>query len=159
MGGRELLSKQAPTHSQVLKQFSCGCTTTISVLVLNPALFARILGLNPVSSCVTSAPLCWPWISLLQWSSPLVIWTHPSIASLCSWVLLPSVITMGFRRKENKQKKTPQATEDSGWQNLLLEIPSWHSLLISFCSLRNLESCPEELVLDSAGFHSWSSVK
>lgn len=42
-----------------------------------------------VSSLVTSAPLCQPWISLFQWSSPLVIWTHQSIATLCSWVLLP----------------------------------------------------------------------
>lgn len=126
------------------------------MLVLNPALSATVLGLNTGSSLVTSAPLCWPWISLLQWSSPLVIWTHQSIAALCSWVLLPH---QGLPWDLGAKKKNPQAAEDSGWENLLLEIPSWHSLLISFCSLRNLESCPEKLVLDSAGFHSWLSVK
>lgn len=155
MGGREhvTLSKQAHTPSQVLRQCSCGCTTTKSMLVLNPALFATILELNPVPSLVTSAALCWSWISLLQWSSTLMIWTHQSIA--CSWVLFPC---QGLSWDLGVGKK-PLATKDSGWENLLLEIPSWHSLLISFCSLRNLESCPEKLVLDSAGFRSWLSVK
>lgn len=80
---------------------------------------------------------------------------HPVLLSVAPL----SGITMGFREQKKKQKNQTQTTEDSGWENLLLEIPSWHSLLISFCSLRNLESCPEKLVLDSAGFHSWLSVK
>lgn len=59
--GRELvtISKLAHAPCQVLKEYSCGCTITTSMLVLNPALFATILELSRVSSLVTSAPLCW----------------------------------------------------------------------------------------------------
>lgn len=106
--------RMLPPPNKLLLSARCWSNTHVaawtSMLVLNPALFATSLGLNPVSPVETSASLCWPWISLLQVIlSPCDVDTsthcHPVLLSVAAL----SGITMGFRSEKNHR---PQETVD-----------------------------------------------